>query len=322
MQAEEQAGQRRHSMWVNISSMFTEPYQRGPQESHIRTLARTWRDDSIGVIHVSYHRPGRYAIVDGQQRIEAYKRVLVKRGLNPAAETVWCQVYFDLTYADEARLYVDLNKVKNQSALQRFKGRVEARERAAVDITQVVESFGLAVAKPKNGVGGRETAGTISAIVAVERVYKSGGRDMLSAVLSILHAAYGQERQAYEAGMLDGLDYFLLRWQVDPLYKRRHLVDSLSRTPVGQLDAAHKTNMLGGQCSSTEAWGRAFLLLYNKGLRNKMPSWEDPEVKRRAEMRRQGPRRNLHPNDLSEFLPPEHEAEPDWPEEMPDDERL
>jgi hypothetical protein len=283
---EEQQDQSRRPMWmrVPIPSLFTSPYQRQLIERHVKRLVRRWDDDAMNVLIASYHRPNRYALIDGQQRLEAYKRVLVARGCDPRSETVACWVHFNLSYEDEARLFVKSNSMKPPTALENFNGRLEGNEPTAVLLSAVLGRYGMRVA-----VGtrvGSDHPGLVNAIVAAESVMRVGGVDQLDRVIRILNSAYGDDRHAYVGGMLRGVDYFLARYDIEPSYSEKRLVDRLRVTPLGDIERLQRGMSVTYSGSGLPGlWGHAILTIYNHGLRNRLPSWDDPTVAQRAQAR-------------------------------------
>jgi hypothetical protein len=113
-----------------------------------------------------------------------------------------------------------------------------------------------------------------------------GGVDQLDRVIRILNSAYGDDRHAYVGGMLRGVDYFLARYDIEPSYSEKRLVDRLRVTPLGDIERLQRGMSVTYSGSGLPGlWGHAILTIYNHGLRNRLPSWDDPTVAQRAQAR-------------------------------------
>lgn len=173
--------------------MVDHDYQR-PLTSFVNQVAAKWDPALVGSLVVSERKPTENAVVDGQTRMEAAKRVEVPN--------LPCLVYLGLTPADEASLFSRLQKERRGIAsYHRFRAALVAGERDALDIEALVNDCGYVV-----GLAGTSEI-TISAVAALESVYKRGG-DILERTLLILKAAW-RERIAPPGDIIRGLAYFL-----------------------------------------------------------------------------------------------------------------
>ena len=247
---------------VPIDSMLVPKYGRELSISKVQRLVRNFDIDAIGIPFLSLHSSGEYAIIDGQHRIAAARM----KGFH----TLKCLVFIDITYEQEASLYVKFATVNKQTARDRFKAKVEARDLIAVDIVDLCEQIGLVVSTNGQIVGGIQAVGTL------EKLYEKHGRAHLRDVLATVYRVWGDHIRAYNSPILEGLSAFILRYEAStPKLDWNRLITCLKNLTPDSLLA--KSSQLKGILSKTEsntAVGQVVLIEYNKNLRtNKLSEW-------------------------------------------------
>ena len=131
-------------------------YQRPLSENHIRKALEEFDVYQINPVKVS-RRDGVNYVFDGQHTIE-----IVASESGSRDTPVWCMIYDDLKYKEEAHIFADQQKhVKALSAFETFKAHIEADDPKQKMIEAIVQSYGLAITstKAKNGdcyMGGRK----------------------------------------------------------------------------------------------------------------------------------------------------------------------
>lgn len=184
--------------------------QRTFDKLHAAKIGKEYEPALFGLGHASC-RPDGYYVMDGQHRCGAAHFAKL------AHVPVPFQVYRGLSHAQEAELFAKLNAHKKKvGALDAFRVSVKAGNPVAIDITRVLNSFGLAV-------GSYRSAGTISAIAALVQIYNGkivtkmastqkpvhiGGlpqSQLLSRTLTVLTKAWGKDRDAFEGILLRGV---------------------------------------------------------------------------------------------------------------------
>jgi ParB-like chromosome segregation protein Spo0J len=177
--------------------MVDERYQR-PLTNFVDTVAREYDPALVGTLIVSERPNGKMAVIDGQTRME---------GMRANGETAApCLVYSDLTRAQEAQLFSDLQtKRRGMATYLRFRAALVAEDEEAMGIAAIVREAGFELDV-------EETAHTIKAISALERVYR---RDpaLLVTVMAVIAAAWpdpNTEARA-SADIIGGLAAFLAR---------------------------------------------------------------------------------------------------------------
>lgn len=111
-------------------------YQRGLVQSHIAKIVSTFEPRVLTPPVVTRRPDGSFWIVDGQQRVEALRRL--------GYTHVWCQVIEVMTTADEARLFVQVNSgAKKLTAQELYKACVFRGTNVATAIEDTLNSHGL-----------------------------------------------------------------------------------------------------------------------------------------------------------------------------------
>jgi len=123
--------------WVPLGAMFSAPYERPLSQPKVDRILKAWDLRAVGVLYLSERvTPGSedhaFAILDGRHRQAAAEQ--------HGVASLPALIYQGLTYADEATLYVAFATVNRQTALDRFRARVEAGD-PTVSIDLLVRSF-------------------------------------------------------------------------------------------------------------------------------------------------------------------------------------
>lgn len=252
---------------VSTSKMFVAKYGRPLMVAKVQSMARQFDRNAIGTVYLSLRSDGEYAILDGQHRIAAANL----KGVHELP----ARVFIDLSYEEEAALYVKFATVNPQTPMDKFKARLEAKEPIAMDIVEVLDSVGgLRV-----GLG--QTDHTIQAVTVIEGLYKKAGRGHLRHVLTTIYRTWQGTPRAYTHPILNGISSFLLRYE--SLTEKEdgvkldwsRLIQILSHmTPEGLIAKGTQLQGLMSKEKAASAVGQIILHEYNKGLKkNKLPEW-------------------------------------------------
>lgn len=165
---------------LEVGRLFVdETYQR-PLTSLVRKIEGDFDPALVGTLIVSDRGNGRYALVDGQTRAAAIVH-LADRDEAPLG--VPCLVYTGLTRADEASLFARLQlERRGIASAHRFRAAIVAGDPEAIEIQKVAKRCGFPI-----GPAGK---GNLSAVAAIEKVYRRGGGELLERTLSILKGAW------------------------------------------------------------------------------------------------------------------------------------
>lgn len=232
--------------------------QREQTPARLKYMEENLDLDAIGVLTVSDRGRGRYFILDGQHRWQA----LMNSGLGEWP--VRCHVYAKLTTAEEAQLFRDLNNTKRRSAWDDFSKGVLAGDPECVAVTRIVEDAGLTISDQK-------TDGSIRAVVALTRTYRSAnghGESLLANVLAVAQAAWGNQADAFDGHIIAGIGRLLLTH--DGEVDREALAQKLSKIPggpAGLIGRAQARREFEGGAVAANVMAVA-VSTYNKGRRS------------------------------------------------------
>lgn len=188
--------------WVPIGEMFRPAeLQRPMDEAHVERIVNNWNDAAFGAPILSFRGHGNrgprgeaFAIVSGQHRIEAARRVGRTR--------VFCAVVDGLSAADEARVFNDEDRRKRQSTLHKFHLARQSGDTTAVTIWETLNDAGFIIARD----GGDKSKRTVRCIAAL---YRALSRGNLRATMNIIAAAFDYEAKACSAEIVDGVSVLL-----------------------------------------------------------------------------------------------------------------
>lgn len=216
---------------------------------------------SLNVIVLSFRDDNTFVILDGQNRVELARRVLRDEEFE-----MDCLVHSGLSIAEEAQLFQTTNDSRRVTPLYAWRARITAGDPVAIDITNVLAEYGWSVTHNKN-------RGNISAIVACERIYKTGkvGPVVFRQLIGLITGAWDRDPDSTTAPMLTGLGQLLLRDYGAIDIKR--MADKLPRcgTPL-QLVARGKEQVTGN--TTADGISQIILATYNKGTKaNRRPDW-------------------------------------------------
>ena len=169
-------------------------YQRDLKENHITSTTQDFDLYQIKPVKVS-QRNGINYVVDGQHTIEI---IAARSG---SRETpVWCMVYDDLRYEEEAHVFAEQQKhTKALTSYEIFKAHVEAGDEMQVMIHSLVtDVYQLKITKSYK-------PGCICAIVAMEFIYEKYGYHVLDRTLRLALGTWEGEKLSVSSGMLKGI---------------------------------------------------------------------------------------------------------------------
>ncbi len=166
-------------------------YQRPLSESHILKAVNEFDVCQINPVKVS-RRDGINYVFDGQHTIEI---VAAKSGSRDTP--VWCMIYDDLLYREEAHIFAEQQKnKKNLMPYEVFNAHVEAGEEKYLLIKELVNSYNLELASDSNDKK------NICAVSAIESVYDKYGYQILDRTLNLLIATWEGEQGSFGGTMI------------------------------------------------------------------------------------------------------------------------
>lgn len=168
-------------------------YQRPLSEGHIRKALEEFDVYQINPVKVS-RRDGVNYVFDGQHTIE-----IVASESGSRDTPVWCMVYDDLVYTEEAHIFADQQKhVKPLVPFETFFAHIEAGDAKQKLIEATVNSYGLTIS-------GKHAPNTICAVSTLEKIYDKYGQEVLDATIRLAAATWEGEANSFSGNMLMGI---------------------------------------------------------------------------------------------------------------------
>jgi hypothetical protein len=231
----------------------------------VETIERNYNEDALGVIIVSARKDRGLYIIDGWHRTEATKRRDPQRELT-------CHVFEGLTLVEEAEMFLDYNYSDKPNLLEKYKVRLSAEDPDSLLIEKLTRDRGWKVDP-------QPAPGHIQAIGALYRIHELSQKveadpHLIDATLMVITRAWGNDRDAAQAVILEGLARFIAkhgaRLDINRLYEvlraRSGGVSQLhtEATQMAKMERSRVTNMVAHLITVT----------YNKGARGRsVPAW-------------------------------------------------
>ena len=234
-------------MFISSSdlSVTRDTYQRELNSRRVREIAENFDERVANEPKVSA-RDGRFYVFDGQHTIE-----IIASESGSRDTPVWCMIYDDLKYKEEAHIFADQQKhVKALSSFETFKAHIEADDPKQKMIEAIVQSYGLAITstKAKNG---------ISAVSTLERIYDKYGQAVLDRTLRLAAATWEGENNSFSGNILMGIARIVVAYGDtvrDDVFK-----DHVGRVSVKAIIRAAKERRPGAL-----GYSEAMIIEYNK----------------------------------------------------------
>ena len=272
-------------------------YQRNLSVKHVQKAAAHFDLRQINPVKVS-RRNGINYVFNGQHTIEIIALVSGSR------ETpVWCMVYDDLIYEEEADIFANqLKYTKALSPYEIFMANVEAENDIQLTIKALVESYDLVLSA-------KSAPGNICAISTVEDIYEKYGFHVLDRTLRLIVQTWEGEQKSFSANMLSGVARLVNCFQ--DTMKDTLFIEKLGMISIRELSRTAKDRHAGSL-----GYSEAMLIFYNKkntgGLqieklysKSKMPAPLDVDTAPPV----QQPTHNSTPNEqISLFYDADNEA--------------
>ena len=219
-------------------------YQRPLSEGHIRKALEEFDVCQINPVTVS-RRDGINFVFDGQHTIE-----IVATESGSRDTPVWCMVYDDLKYNEEAHIFADQQKhVKNLVPYETFKAHIEAGDEKQLMIQTTVNSYGLSITSTNQPNG-------IAAVSTLERIYEKYGQNVLDATLRLAVQTWEGETNSLSGNILMGIARIVVAY--GDLIKEDVFKDHVGKVPVKQIIRTAKERRPGAL-----GYSEAMLLAYN-----------------------------------------------------------
>ena len=226
-------------------------YQRPLSEGHIRSAVAEFDVYQINPVKVS-RRDGINYVFDGQHTIE-----IVATESGSRDTPVWCMIYDDLKYKEEAHIFAYQQKhVKNLVPYETFKAHIEAGDEKQKMIESIVHSYGLEITST-------QCVGGICAVSTLERIYDKYGSNVMNSTLGLAVATWEGENNSLSGSMLMGIARILVAYG-DAL-KEDVFKDHVGKVSVKAIIRTAKERRPGAL-----GFAEAMILAYNNKNKSKL----------------------------------------------------
>ena len=220
-------------------------YQRPLSEKHIRDALEEFDVYQINPVKVS-RRDGINYVFDGQHTIE-----IVASESGSRDTPVWCMVYDELKYTEEAHIFAEQQKhVKSLVPYETFVAHIEAGDEKQMMIDAVVRAYGLSItAKRRNN--------SITAVSTLERIYDKYGHNVLDSTLRLAVSTWEGEDSSLSGNILMGISKIIVAY--GEALKEDLFIDHLGKVSVKSIIRTAKERRPGAM-----GFAEAMMIEYNK----------------------------------------------------------
>ena len=235
-----------HFELIPIKNLVSnQEYQRNLSLHHVQNAAEHFDLYQINPVKVSC-RDGMNYVFNGQHTIEIVALVSGSRDT-----PVWCMIYDDLNYENEAYVFANQMKyVKPLKPYEVFMANIEAGSDKQLIIKDLVESYSLSIGQVKG-------YGVICAVSSLEGIYDKFGYHVLDRTLRLCAGTWEGDMNSLCANFLNGVAR-LVNTYGDKL-KEELFKERVGATSVKQLTRNAKERRPGSM-----GFAEAMLVAYNR----------------------------------------------------------
>ena len=235
-----------HFEQIPIKNLVSnQEYQRNLSQTHIQKTAEHFDLYQINPVKVS-RRNGVNFVINGQHTIEIVAEVSGSRDT-----PVWCMVYDDLEYEQEADVFANQQKyVKKLLPYEIFMANIEAGNDKQLIIKALVESFDLRIT-------GNAAPGTVCCVSTLEEIYNKYGYDVLQRALRLCVTTWEGEPDSLTANILRGITRLIYAFGDD-------LKDEIFKEKVGRCSAREISRLARERKAGSVGYAEAMLIQYNR----------------------------------------------------------
>ena len=239
-----------HFELVPIKDLVSnQEYQRNLSMLHVKKAVANFDLNQVNPIKVS-RRDGINYVFNGQHTAE-----IVAMASGSRDTPVWCMIYDDLEYTEEADIFANqMKNVKPLSPLEIFNANCEAGNDKELLIRALVESYDLHISSSS-------LPGNIAAVSTLEAIYDKYGYEMLDRVLKLIIMTWEGEPKSFSANIMNGLARLLYAYQDS-------IKDEIFKAKVGEVSIKEISKTAKERRAGSLGYAEAILLIYNKKMRN------------------------------------------------------
>ena len=239
-----------HFELVPIKNLVSnQDYQRNLSMLHVKKAVENFDLNQINPIKVS-RRDGINYVFNGQHTAE-----IVAMASGSRETPVWCMIYDDLEYTEEADIFANqMKNVKPLSPLEIFNANCEAGNDKELLIRSLIESYDLHVSSSS-------LPGNIMAISTVETIYDKYGYDLLDRVLKLIIITWEGEQKSFSANILNGVSRLVNTYG-------DNLKDETFKEKLGEISIKEISKIAKERRAGSLGYAEAMLIYYNKKQRS------------------------------------------------------
>lgn len=273
-----------HFELIRICDLVSnQEYQRNLSILLVKSAVEEFNLHQINPVKVS-RRDGVNYVYDGQHTVE-----IVAAASGSRTTPVWCMVFDDLRYEEEACIFAEQQRFKkNLTPFEVFKANVEAGKDKQLLIRDLLATYGMYACSTK-------ATGGVCAIGTVERIYDKYGFETLNRVFQLIVATWEGDPNSLSSGMLTGVARV-----VDAYHDR--LKDAVFAQKLGTISPKEIIRNARERRSGSLGFAEVMVQYYNKKCKFGLPY----EALLSSRGRRPGP---LESDDVSAADPTDIESE-------------
>lgn len=245
-----------HFELVPIKDLVSnQEYQRNLSMLHVKKAVENFDLNQINPIKVS-RRDGINYVFNGQHTAE-----IVAMASGSRETPVWCMIYDDLEYTEEADIFANqMKNVKPLSPLEIFNANCEAGNDKELLIRSLVESYDLHISSST-------LPGNIVAVSTLESIFDKYGYEMLDRVLKLIIMTWEGEPKSFSANILNGIARLLYAFQ-------DNIKDEIFKAKLGEISIKEISKTARERRAGSLGYAEAMLIFYNKKMKKGLP-WDN-----------------------------------------------
>lgn len=239
-----------HFEMIPIRNLVSnQDYQRALSQNHIHRAVENFDPYQINPVKVS-RRKGINYVFNGQHTIE-----IVAMASGSRDTPVWCMIYDDLNYQQEADIFANQQKyVKPLSPYEIFRANLEAGNEEQLLIRDLVHNYGLTLSNKKGPC-------MIVAVSTVESIYRKYGFQVLNRILRICVDTWEGDMNSFSANILNALAKLCV------IYGERLVIAEFAER-IGKLSIKQLTRMARERRPGSMGLAEIMVIEYNGKRKN------------------------------------------------------
>ena len=223
-------------------------YQRLLSQQHVTKTVKNFDIRQVNPVKVS-RRNGINYVFNGQHTIETVAAVSGSRDT-----PVWCMVYDDMDYLEEADTFANQQRfVRQLTPYDIFKANIEAQNNEQLTIKELVESYNLKIGPTKGYC-------VICAISTLQFIYEHYGFHVLDRTLKLCVGTWEGEASSLAAGILKGIAMMVVAYQ-------DKLKDALFQSKLGCVSVKEINRTAKERNNGAMGYAEALYTFYTKKMK-------------------------------------------------------